>query len=206
MATAWILAQASTWCPSRAQSRRSGPQQHPVRGQTPQRRTACRLDALADQVRAHRSPPPELLGVETPPPLGSLHPPRSQVAGTDHVGQEHTVEEATLTEPISDPIVVLPGKGQVTEHLGLGATSAQHPYTFARCMSTLDHLTGRRFGCNIVTGHLESVARNMEAHNWSMTSMHAALTPAGFQGLPARTRTGCIGASRRPPGAPTESP
>ena len=51
----------------------------------------------------------------------------------------------------------------VTEHLGFGitaATSFEHPYSFARRMSTLDHLTKGRVGWNIVTGYLESAARN----------------------------------------------
>jgi FMN-dependent oxidoreductase (nitrilotriacetate monooxygenase family) len=39
--------------------------------------------------------------------------------------------------------------------------SYEHPYPFARRMSTLDHLTGGRVGWNIVTGYLDSAARNM---------------------------------------------
>ena len=50
----------------------------------------------------------------------------------------------------------------VTKHLGFGVTSNlsfEPPYTFARRMSTLDHLTEGRIGWNVVTGYLDSAAR-----------------------------------------------
>jgi long-chain alkane monooxygenase len=52
----------------------------------------------------------------------------------------------------------------VTEHIGFGVTANltyEPPYLFARRMSTLDHLTGGRVGWNIVTGYLDSAAREM---------------------------------------------
>ncbi len=52
----------------------------------------------------------------------------------------------------------------VTEHLGFGVTTGtgfEHPYPFARRLSTLDHLTGGRVGWNVVTGYLPAAARNM---------------------------------------------
>ena len=51
----------------------------------------------------------------------------------------------------------------VTEHLGFGVTcglSYEHPYPFARRMSTLDHLTKGPVGWNIVTSYLPNAARN----------------------------------------------
>ncbi len=66
--------------------------------------------------------------------------------------------------PVNDPLLVVPAMAQVTEHLGFGitaSTSFEHPYTFARRMSTLDHLTKGRVGWNIVTSYLESGARNI---------------------------------------------
>jgi FMN-dependent oxidoreductase (nitrilotriacetate monooxygenase family) len=51
-----------------------------------------------------------------------------------------------------------------TEHLGIGitaSTSFEHPYTFARRLSTADHHTKGRVGWNIVTSYLESGARNV---------------------------------------------
>ncbi len=49
----------------------------------------------------------------------------------------------------------------VTKHLGFGVTvnlSYEPPFTFARRMSTLDHLTEGRIGWNVVTGYLDSAA------------------------------------------------
>ena len=46
--------------------------------------------------------------------------------------------------PVNDPLLLVPAMAQVTEHLGFGVTctlSYEPPYTFARRMSTLDHLT-----------------------------------------------------------------
>ena len=41
------------------------------------------------------------------------------------------------------------------------STSFEHPYTFARRISTADHLTKGRVGWNIVTSYLESGAKNL---------------------------------------------
>ncbi len=52
----------------------------------------------------------------------------------------------------------------VTKHLGFGVTSSvihEHPYTFARKISTLDHLTNGHVGWNIVTSYLKSASVNM---------------------------------------------
>jgi FMN-dependent oxidoreductase (nitrilotriacetate monooxygenase family) len=66
--------------------------------------------------------------------------------------------------PVNDPLLILPAMALVTEHLGFGVTcsvSFEHPYPFARRMTTLDHLTNGRVGWNIVTSYLESAARNI---------------------------------------------
>ncbi len=66
--------------------------------------------------------------------------------------------------PVGDPLLVISAMANVTEHLGFGvtaSTSFEHPYTFARRMSTLDHLTGGRVGWNIVTSYLQSGALNI---------------------------------------------
>jgi FMN-dependent oxidoreductase (nitrilotriacetate monooxygenase family) len=66
--------------------------------------------------------------------------------------------------PLNDPLALVPLMAQATRHLGFGVTCAltyEHPYTFARRMSTLDHLTRGRIGWNIVTGYLDSAARNL---------------------------------------------
>ncbi|MDX1891302.1 LLM class flavin-dependent oxidoreductase [Mycolicibacterium sp. 050158] len=75
--------------------------------------------------------------------------------------------------PVNDPLLVVPAMATVTEHLGFGitaATSFEHPYSFARRMSTLDHLTKGRVGWNVVTGYLESAARN---HGLDTITPHA---------------------------------
>ncbi|WP_263143841.1 LLM class flavin-dependent oxidoreductase [Pseudomonas sp. RIT-PI-AD] len=66
--------------------------------------------------------------------------------------------------PTNDPLLVVPAMAGVTRHLGFGITFSltyEHPYPFARRMSTLDHLTQGRVGWNIVTGYLDSAARNL---------------------------------------------
>jgi FMN-dependent oxidoreductase (nitrilotriacetate monooxygenase family) len=66
--------------------------------------------------------------------------------------------------PLNDPLALVPLMAQATTHLGFGVTCAltyEHPYTFARRISTLDHLSGGRIGWNIVTGYLDSAARNL---------------------------------------------
>jgi long-chain alkane monooxygenase len=75
--------------------------------------------------------------------------------------------------PVNDPLLVVPAMATVTEHLGFGvtaATSFEHPYSFARRMSTLDHLTKGRVGWNVVTGYLGSAARN---HGLDTITPHA---------------------------------
>jgi len=66
--------------------------------------------------------------------------------------------------PVNDPLQLVPVMALVTEHLGFGLTASlsfEHPYTFARRLSTLDHLTKGRAGWNIVTSYLDSGAKNI---------------------------------------------
>lgn len=66
--------------------------------------------------------------------------------------------------PVNDPLQLVPAMASVTQHLGFGVTASisfEHPYPFARRLSTADHLTGGRVGWNIVTSYLESGARNL---------------------------------------------
>jgi FMN-dependent oxidoreductase (nitrilotriacetate monooxygenase family) len=75
--------------------------------------------------------------------------------------------------PVNDPMLVVSAMAAATKHLGFGvtaATSFEHPYSFARRMSTLDHLTKGRVGWNIVTGYLESAAKN---HGLEHITSHA---------------------------------
>jgi long-chain alkane monooxygenase len=66
--------------------------------------------------------------------------------------------------PVGDPLLLVSAMALVTENLGFGITTGtgfEHPYPFARRMSTLDHLTRGRIGWNVVTGYLPAAARNM---------------------------------------------
>lgn len=66
--------------------------------------------------------------------------------------------------PVNDPLQLVPAMALVTENLGFGVTASlsfEHPYTFARRLSTLDHLTKGRAGWNIVTSYLDSGAKNI---------------------------------------------
>jgi FMN-dependent oxidoreductase (nitrilotriacetate monooxygenase family) len=66
--------------------------------------------------------------------------------------------------PVNDPLQLVPTMAYVTEHLGFGLTASlsfEYPYTFARRLSTLDHLTKGRVGWNIVTSYLNSGALNI---------------------------------------------
>jgi FMN-dependent oxidoreductase (nitrilotriacetate monooxygenase family) len=66
--------------------------------------------------------------------------------------------------PVNDPVLLVSAMAAVTENLGFGVTAGtayEHPYPFARRMTTLDHLTNGRVGWNVVTGYLPSAARNM---------------------------------------------
>jgi FMN-dependent oxidoreductase (nitrilotriacetate monooxygenase family) len=79
-------------------------------------------------------------------------------------GSPRTALENAVQVPVNDPLMVIPAMAVVTKDLGFGVTCAlsyEHPYPFARRMSTLDHLTSGRVGWNIVTGYLESAARGM---------------------------------------------
>lgn len=66
--------------------------------------------------------------------------------------------------PVNEPLAVVPAMAAATRNLGFGvtvATTYEQPYHLARRLSTVDHLTGGRIGWNIVTGYLDSAARNL---------------------------------------------
>ncbi|HEV7955690.1 MAG TPA: LLM class flavin-dependent oxidoreductase [Marisediminicola sp.] len=68
-----------------------------------------------------------------------------------------------LQLPSNDPSVLLSALAVNTEHLGLAFTSSilqEHPFNFARKVSTLDHISNGRIGWNVVTSTLENAARN----------------------------------------------
>ncbi|KAJ5814600.1 hypothetical protein N7474_006377 [Penicillium riverlandense] len=68
--------------------------------------------------------------------------------------------------PVNEPLAVVPAMAAVTKNIGFGVTvttTYEQPYHLARRLSTVDHLTKGRVGWNVVTGYLDSAARNMGA-------------------------------------------
>ncbi|MCP3722941.1 LLM class flavin-dependent oxidoreductase [Paraburkholderia sp. CNPSo 3272] len=75
----------------------------------------------------------------------------------------HALHQAAQI-PVNDPLQLAAPIAMVTSHLGIGitaSTSFEHPYTFARRLSTADHHTQGRLAWNIVTSYLESGAKNV---------------------------------------------
>ncbi|RZG82612.1 LLM class flavin-dependent oxidoreductase [Acinetobacter pittii] len=80
-----------------------------------------------------------------------------------HQSAEHALTGAVQV-PVNDPLQIVPAMAAVTKHLGFGVTTSisfEHPYPFARRISTLDHITKGRVGWNIVTSYLESGSKNL---------------------------------------------
>ncbi len=78
-------------------------------------------------------------------------------------GNYHALHQGVQI-PVNDPLQLAAPIALATEHLGIGitaSTSFEHPYTFARRLSTADHHTKGRVGWNIVTSYLESGAKNI---------------------------------------------
>jgi len=81
----------------------------------------------------------------------------------DYRGDYRKYVEAGLQIPSNDPSVLLSALAYNTEHLGLAVTASilqEHPFNFARRISTLDHLTKGRVGWNIVTSSLVNSFKN----------------------------------------------
>jgi FMN-dependent oxidoreductase (nitrilotriacetate monooxygenase family) len=71
--------------------------------------------------------------------------------------------EVGLQIPSNDPAAIISALAYNTEHLGFAFTSSvvrEHPFSFARKMSTLDHASNGRMAWNIVTNGLPNGARN----------------------------------------------
>ena len=66
--------------------------------------------------------------------------------------------------PVNDPGELIPVLAYATQNLGFVLTQnvlQEHPYAFARKISTLDHLTRGRIAWNIVTTFLPGAGRNL---------------------------------------------
>lgn len=65
--------------------------------------------------------------------------------------------------PVNDPLYLVPAMSAVTKNLIFGVTASvtyEAPYSLARRLSTVDHLSEGRVAWNIVTSYLDSAARN----------------------------------------------
>ncbi len=79
-----------------------------------------------------------------------------------YAGNANLTLQESIQLPVNDPWTLIPAMAAVTQHLGFGVTAnihAETPYSFARKVSSLDHLTQGRIGWNVVTGYLDSGAR-----------------------------------------------
>ena len=79
-------------------------------------------------------------------------------------GNSDLIVKNAIHFPVGDPAVILSAMAAVTSNLGFIYTNSilqQHPFTFARQMSTLDHLTEGRVGWNIVTTASKNGSRSM---------------------------------------------
>ncbi|EGW30704.1 uncharacterized protein SPAPADRAFT_72649 [Spathaspora passalidarum NRRL Y-27907] len=66
--------------------------------------------------------------------------------------------------PINEPTAVISAMAAVTKNLSFAVTAStisEAPYHWVRRLATLDHLTKGRIGWNIVSGYLDSAARNL---------------------------------------------
>ncbi|RKG35518.1 LLM class flavin-dependent oxidoreductase [Acinetobacter guerrae] len=94
----------------------------------------------------------------------------ADVLGIYDVYQQSAKQALTgaVQVPVNDPLQLIPAMAAVTKHLGFGVTTSisfEHPYPFARRISTLDHLTKGRVGWNIVTSYLASGSKNLGLSN-----------------------------------------
>jgi FMN-dependent oxidoreductase (nitrilotriacetate monooxygenase family) len=77
--------------------------------------------------------------------------------GTSEMDLKHAIA------PKHDPLPLVPLLAQATTHLGVVvtmSTSFYPPFLLARLSATLDHLTGGRFGWNVVTSDGDRAAQN----------------------------------------------
>jgi FMN-dependent oxidoreductase (nitrilotriacetate monooxygenase family) len=78
-------------------------------------------------------------------------------------GSMDTTLRRGFMAPKNDPLPLVPLLTRTTKHIGIVptiSTSFYHPYTAARLMTTLDHLTEGRVGINIVTSVNHRAAQN----------------------------------------------
>ncbi|MGK2936527.1 MAG: LLM class flavin-dependent oxidoreductase [Solirubrobacteraceae bacterium] len=90
----------------------------------------------------------------------------ADVIGTYNVygGDRTAAVEEGLQTPVNDPSLLIPALAYATKDIGFAFTQSilqEHPFNYARRLSTLDHLTNGRVGWNVVTSYLEDTGRNL---------------------------------------------
>ncbi|MFT4042577.1 MAG: LLM class flavin-dependent oxidoreductase [Gordonia sp. (in: high G+C Gram-positive bacteria)] len=81
----------------------------------------------------------------------------------DYQGDWRKFVDSGLQIPSNDPLVLASALASHTEHLGIAITSSilqEHPFDFARKISTLDHASHGRIAWNIVTSLSGNAWRN----------------------------------------------
>lgn len=81
----------------------------------------------------------------------------------DYQGDWKKFVDSGLQIPSNDPLVLASALASHTENLGIAITSSilqEHPFDFARKISTLDHASGGRIAWNIVTSLSGNAWRN----------------------------------------------
>ncbi len=89
----------------------------------------------------------------------------ADVLGVDPIyrGSWDTFVEEAVQIPVNDSSTLVGALIHATKNIGLTFTSSilqDHPFSFARRVSTLDHLSGGRIGWNIVTSVSHNAAQN----------------------------------------------
>ena len=83
-------------------------------------------------------------------------------------GSRDTALRTAAQAPVGDPAIPVSAMAAVTERLGFGVTKSltyELPYSFAKTMTTLDHITKGRVAWNIVTSYQASAAENLGLDN-----------------------------------------
>jgi FMN-dependent oxidoreductase (nitrilotriacetate monooxygenase family) len=79
-------------------------------------------------------------------------------------GSREAALRSGMQAPVNDPAVLIPVLAYATRDLGFAMTEnilQEPPYTFARKVSTMDHLSRGRIAWNIVTSFLPGAGRNL---------------------------------------------
>lgn len=78
-------------------------------------------------------------------------------------GPDEAHRHDSMVNESLDPTLLLSAIAAATKHIGLittASTSLTQPYSLARLLASLDHISGGRAGWNVVTSRFETEARN----------------------------------------------